>query len=105
MMKQSLLRRFTKGRFPNALGGKTVDEWNSFCSETSALPVRSKTTNHAGAFPISDYAGSLEGSSVDPKWNLDRERRGGGWGAVSGDISTAVGGVKVPQPTNYQGYT
>ena len=79
---------------PTPLEGK---RWTSgIVLAVRSHPCRSvpKPTSHAVFFPISDYAvGAWKEEQLTQGGTLDRERRGGGWGAVSSDVSTAVGGV------------
>jgi len=53
-----------------------------------------KQTSHAVFFALSDHSvGAWKKDQLAERGILDRERRGGGWGAVSGDVSKTVGGV------------
>jgi hypothetical protein len=52
-------------------------------------------TTHAVFFPINKHAvGAFKKDRlVEGKEALDRENRGGGWGAISADITKTVGGI------------
>lgn len=53
-----------------------------------------KQTSHAIFFAISESAvGAWKKDQLVERGILDRGRRGGGWGAVSSDVSKTVGGV------------
>ena len=54
-----------------------------------------KPTTHAVFFPISKHAVGVfkKDRLADGTDALDREERGGGWGAISADINKAVGGT------------
>jgi hypothetical protein len=65
-----------------------------FAVRSSSCQTVPKQTLHAAFFAISDYAvGAWKEDQLTRGGVLDRERRGGGWGAVSGDVSRHVGGV------------
>jgi len=56
--------------------------------------VTLKPTAHGVFFPINQYAvGAFKRDKLaEGKDSLDKENRGGGWGAISADIMNAVGG-------------
>jgi len=57
--------------------------------------VTLQPTSHAVFFPINKHAvGAFKKDSlVEGKETLDKENRGGGWGAISADIAKATGGI------------
>jgi len=83
-----------KAASPSPLEGK---RWSSgIVFAVRSPPCRSvpKQTSHAVFFAISDHAvGAWKEDQLTKGGILDRERRGGGWGAVSGDVSQQFGGV------------
>lgn len=79
---------------PASLEGKRWTSGIAFAVRSQPCQSVPKPTSHAVFFPISDYAvGAWKKDQLTQAGTLDRERRGGAWGAVSGDVSRAVGGV------------
>lgn len=79
---------------PAPLAGK---RWTSgIVLAVSGPPCQSvpKQTSYAIFFVISERAvGAWKEDQLTEGGILDREKRGGGWGALSGDVSRQVGGV------------
>jgi len=83
-----------KAPSPPSLEGKRWTGGIVFAVRSQPCRSVPKQTSHAVFFPISENAvGAWKEDQLTPGATLDRERRGGGWGAVSGDVSKAVGGV------------
>ena len=67
----------------------------SFWVNGNRCTITPKPTTHAVFFPINKYAvGVFKKDRVaEGKETLDSEKRAGGWGAISADITKAVGGT------------
>ncbi len=83
-----------KAASPAPLGGKRWTNGIAFAVKGPPCQSVPKPTSHATFFQISERAvGAWKEDQLTQNGTLDREKRGGGWGAVSDDVSRAVGGV------------
>jgi hypothetical protein len=79
---------------PPPLEGKRWTGGIAFAVKAPPCQSVPKPTSHAVFFAISDFAvGAWKEDQLTEDGILDKERRGGGWGAVSGDVSEQVGGT------------
>jgi hypothetical protein len=83
-----------KAASPPAVEGKRWTSGIAFAVKAPPCQSTPKPTLHAVFFAVSDYAvGAWKEDQLVQNGILDKERRGGGWGAVSGDISKESGGI------------
>jgi len=79
---------------PNELGFRWT-KGIAFWVNGKPCTVTLKPTVHGAFFPINRYTvGAFKKDKIaEGKDTLDKENRGGGWGAISADIAKAVGGT------------
>jgi len=83
-----------KAASPPAVGGNRWTSGVAFAVRAPPCQSAPKPTSHAAFFAISDCAvGAWKKDQLTQNGILDKEKRGGGWGAVSGDISRELGGI------------
>jgi hypothetical protein len=79
---------------PRPLVGKRWTPGIAFAVKAPPSKSVPKQTSHANFFEISEHAvGAWKMDTLTETEILDRERRGGGWGGVSGDVSRQLGGT------------
>jgi hypothetical protein len=91
---ERLIAAAGKSSAPSPREGKRWTCGMVFAVKSPPCVMVPKQTSHALFFALTDRAvGAWKEDQLKEDGALDPERRGGGWGAVSGDVSKTVGGV------------